>query len=192
MSELVDKLRGEFQDEEYRHAYADECLNTMIATQIKVLREQRDMTQKSLAMKTGMLQPRLSVLEDASYSSWSISSLRRLARAFDLTLKVSFESFTSFILDFESMGRAALERVSFTDDPLFKSTKVTTSHKFRKRQPSRMELAMCGQMSLFSAQIVTLPAAKPKGIDPDLLPSQFEESQQREEAINAAVVGGNG
>jgi len=164
----------------------------MIATQIKVLREQRDMTQKSLAMKTGMLQPRLSVLEDASYSSWSISSLRRLARAFDLTLKVSFESFTSFILDFESMGRAALERVSFTDDPLFKSTKVTTSHKFRKRQPSRMELAMCGQMSLFSAQIVTLPAAKPKGIDPDLLPSQFEESQQREEAINAAVVGGNG
>ena len=41
MSELVEKLRDEFRDKEYRHAYADECLNTMIATQIKVLREQR-------------------------------------------------------------------------------------------------------------------------------------------------------
>ena len=47
MSELVDQLRAEFQDEEYRHSYAEECVNTMIATQIKVLREARNMTQSS-------------------------------------------------------------------------------------------------------------------------------------------------
>jgi len=34
MSELVDQLRAEFQDEEYRHSYAEECVNTMIANRI--------------------------------------------------------------------------------------------------------------------------------------------------------------
>ena len=192
MSELVDKLRGEFQDEEYRHEYADECLNTMIATQIKVLREQRDMTQKTLAKKADMLQPRLSVLEDASYSSWSISTLKRLARAFDLTLKVSFESFTSFILDFESMGRDTLERMSFKDDPLFKSTKVATSARFRKKGPSNMELAMSGQMSLFGGQVIAFPQDALRGPDNTRSLNRFKETQKGEEAINAAVVGSNG
>ena len=37
MSELRANLRSEFHDEEYRHTYADESLNTHVATQIKVL-----------------------------------------------------------------------------------------------------------------------------------------------------------
>jgi transcriptional regulator with XRE-family HTH domain len=193
MSELVDKLRSEFQDEEYRHAYADESLNTMIATQIKVLREQRHMTQAVLAEKTGMKQPRLSVLEDASYNSWSISTLRRLARAFDLTLRVSFESFTSFILDFESLGRETLERTSFNNDPLFRSAKVATSGRFRKRGVSQMELAMNGQMSLFSAPIIPFPndlsQAAPQH-NSDLTPALSPARQ--EEMAYAAIVGSNG
>ena len=56
----------------------------MVATQIKVLREQRVMTQAALAEKADMRQPRLSVMEDAGYSNWSINTLKRLARAFDL------------------------------------------------------------------------------------------------------------
>jgi predicted XRE-type DNA-binding protein len=71
MSELIDKLRPEFQDKEYRDAYAEDCLNTMIATQIKVLREQRKMTQGQVAEATGMKQPRVAVLEDSSYENWS-------------------------------------------------------------------------------------------------------------------------
>jgi len=194
MSELVDKLRPEFQDEEYRHAYADECLNTMIATQIKVLREQQHMTQTALAKKAGMKQPRLSVLEDASYNSWSISTLRRLARAFDLTLRVSFESFTGFILDFESLGRETLERTPFNDDPLFRSSKITTSAKFRRRGASQMDLAMSGQMSLFAAQVVPFPADASQGTPQHNLSLPMPTvSQGREEKMaNAAVVGSNG
>ena len=40
MSELVKRLKNEFQDEDYRHAYDEEFSNSRMATQIKVLREQ--------------------------------------------------------------------------------------------------------------------------------------------------------
>ena len=99
MSELIEKLKTAFQDEEYRHSYAEECLNTMIATQIRVLREQRELTQRTLAQKCAMKQPRIAILEDANYSNWSINSLKRLARAFDLALSVRFDSFSDLILD---------------------------------------------------------------------------------------------
>lgn len=145
MSELIDKLRSEFQDEEYRHAYAEECLNTMVATQIKALREQRKMTQSALAEKSEMRQPRLSVMEDANYSSWSISTLKRLARAFDVALSVKFENFSDVILDFEELSRENLERYSFKDDPMFRSSKVRSSRAFRRhRRSSEAERAALG------------------------------------------------
>ena len=119
MSELRGNLRAEFHDKEYRHAYADESLNTFIATQIKVLREQRQLTQKGLADLTGMAQPRIAVLEDVNYSSWSINTLRRLAEAFDLRLSVRFEAFSSLIPEIESMSDTTLQRDSFAQDMWF-------------------------------------------------------------------------
>jgi transcriptional regulator with XRE-family HTH domain len=119
MSELRGNLREEFHDKEYRHAYADESLNAFIATQIKVLREQRELTQRQLAEQTGMAQPRIAVLEDANYSSWSISTLRRLAEAFDLRLSVKFETFSSLIPEIETMSEKALQRDSFEQDGWF-------------------------------------------------------------------------
>lgn len=119
MSELRGNLREEFQDKEYRHAYADESLSTYIATQIKVLREQRNLTQSELGQLAGMKQPRITVLEDVNYSSWSISTLRRLAQAFDVRLSVKFENFSSLIPEIETLGRSALERDSFSDDTWF-------------------------------------------------------------------------
>jgi predicted XRE-type DNA-binding protein len=119
MSELRGNLRDEFQDKEYRHAYADESLSTYIATQIKVLREQRQLTQRELAELAGMAQPRIAVMEDINYSSWSISTLRRMARAFDVRLSVRFENFSTLIPEIETLGREALERDSFADDSWF-------------------------------------------------------------------------
>lgn len=119
MNELRSNLRQEFHDRDYRHAYADESLNTYIATQIKVLREQRNLTQKALAELTGMAQPRIAVLEDVNYPSWSINTLRRLAEAFDLRLSVKFETFSSLISEIETLNREALERDSFNNDIWF-------------------------------------------------------------------------
>ena len=158
MSELVDKLRSEFQNEEYRHSYAEECVNTMIATQIKVLREEREMTQSSLATKTGMAQPRLSVMENADYSNWSINTLKRLARAFDLALSVKFEAFSEVILDFEEMNKETLGRPSFKDDPIFCCTKVRTHRAFRRKRRllDAQQMALQGKQQTLPFNVVEL------------------------------------
>ena len=161
MSELVDRLRSEFRDEEYRHAYAEECLHTMIATQIKVLREQREMTQSTLAKRAEMLQPRLSVMENADYSSWSVSTLKRLARAFDVALSVKFEAFSEVILDFEEMSRETLSRPSFKDDPVFRSAKVSTRRRFLRRHGLEVQRDAMqgtqGKLPFMIAEITELP-----------------------------------
>jgi HTH-type transcriptional regulator/antitoxin HipB len=113
-------LRQSFRDKEYRHGYVDEFLNAYIATQIKVLREQQGWSQTELAEHAGMMQPRISVMENVNYSSWSIKILRKIAEAFDLTLRVSFESFGRRTEDIERFGRKALERDSFDNDPYFR------------------------------------------------------------------------
>lgn len=123
MSDLVRSIRKSFRDKEYRHSYVDDFLNASIATQIKVLREQREWDQRTLADKAGMLQPRISVLENINYSSWSIKTLRKIAEAFDLSLCVSFESFGKRAKDIERFGRQELERDSFKDDPYFNESK---------------------------------------------------------------------
>jgi predicted XRE-type DNA-binding protein len=127
MSELRSNLREEFRDREYRQAYADESLNAYIATQIKVLREQRSLTQKELAALTGMAQPRIAVLEDVNYSSWSTNTLRRLAEAFDLRLSVKFETFSSLVSEIETLSREALQRDSFDDDVWFQKKDVQSA-----------------------------------------------------------------
>jgi len=119
MRNLLKKLKNAFNSKDYRHGYVDEFLNVSIATQIKVLREQRKWGQKELADEVGMKQPRISVMENVNYSSWSINTLRKLAEAFDLTLRVSFESFGNRIKEIEQINREALERPSFKDDPDF-------------------------------------------------------------------------
>src|SRR5437763_5211844 len=80
-------LIEEFKDEEYRYAYAEEHLNTTIALQIKVLREQRDMKQADLAAAIGTQQPGIARLENVNYSRWNTETLKRVARALGVRLK---------------------------------------------------------------------------------------------------------
>lgn len=127
MSELTENLRKEFQDHETRHIYAEDFLNTYIATQIKVLREQAGWTQSELAERAGMKQERISVLEDVNYSSWTATVLKRLAKAFEMRLSIKIESFGSFLDDFEHFSRESLLRPSFEYDPAFQETKVTAT-----------------------------------------------------------------
>ena len=118
MNNLSDKLFEEFRDKEYAHTYADEFLNAYIATQIKAIRQQQNLSQEGLATLAEMKQERISVLEDVNYSSWSVKTLKRLARAFDLTLTVSFEAFSTRIGDISNFNRKYLERKSRTVDLL--------------------------------------------------------------------------
>lgn len=120
MSELIERFKEEFNDKETRHIYADDFLNTYLATQIKVLREEAGWTQAELAERAGMKQERISVLEDVNHEAWTAKTLKRIAKAFDMRLSIKIESFGSFLREFDSFGRDALLRPSFEKDPAFK------------------------------------------------------------------------
>jgi transcriptional regulator with XRE-family HTH domain len=116
MKELVKTLVTEFDDKEYAHAYMEQFSNMAIAAQIKALREQRNWTQQQLAEAAKMKQERICALEDEDYDAWTIKTLRKLARAFDVTIKVSFEKFSSSLLDISKIDREALQRTSLKED----------------------------------------------------------------------------
>src|SRR5919109_407392 len=119
MSESRDILKEEFQDKEYRHAYAEDFLNTKIAAQIRVLREQRGWTQADLADRIGTKQAGVSRLENVNYSGWKIETLKKIARAFDMTFNGGFESFGKLLDEAEKFSRETLEKPSFENDPGF-------------------------------------------------------------------------
>ncbi|MDO9213640.1 MAG: helix-turn-helix transcriptional regulator [Methylococcales bacterium] len=116
MKELVKTLVKEFDDKEYAHAYMEEVSNMAIAAQIKVLREQRNWTQVQLAKAADMKQERISALENVDYDAWTLKTLRKLAKAFDLTIKVSFEKFSDGILDISKLNAENLKRTSREQD----------------------------------------------------------------------------
>lgn len=116
MNELVKTLASEFEDKEYAHAYLEEFSNMEIAAQIKALREQRGLTQEGLSQLAGMKQERVSALEDVNYGSWTAKTLRKLAEAFDVSIKISFESVSSRILDIDKLSAKELEKPSRTED----------------------------------------------------------------------------
>lgn len=119
MDEMRDSLREEFQEPEARRDYAEMFLDSSIALQIKALRQQRGWTQQELAARAGLKQSQVSAMEQASFSSWTLRTLRKLAKAFDLALTVRFESFGWLLDDALSSSREALERPSFAADPAF-------------------------------------------------------------------------
>src|SRR6266542_5168793 len=131
MSELVERLKKEFQNEDYRYAYDEEFSNSRIATQIKVLREQRELNQSALAELAGMKQSRISELENVNYNSWSISTLRRLARALGVRLSFAFESWGELLPEADSFGRKSLEKPQFEKDSAFQPSESERSEERR-------------------------------------------------------------
>jgi transcriptional regulator with XRE-family HTH domain len=95
ISRLLEKLK----DREYRRAFVASQINIGIPFQIGALMKApgRDWTQKELAARTGMLQPRISAMLKPGATRPNIETLRRLADAFDCGLQVRFVPFTELV-----------------------------------------------------------------------------------------------
>ena len=116
---VTEQLRHPFADEEYRNGYAESFLNSYVAAQIKVLREAYPLTQSELAEKVGTKQPGIARLENVNYSAWKVETLRKLARAFGVRLKITFEEWGTLPTEVESFSREHLMRAPFARDPVF-------------------------------------------------------------------------
>ena len=121
MNGLIDDLRIDLQDSQHRCAYAADFLNVFIAAQIKALRADRKMSQQHLADAVGTKQSGIARLENVNYSAWKVETLRKLARAFDVRLRISFEEFGTLPEDVGRFNRKRLAPRKFEDDPVFKT-----------------------------------------------------------------------
>lgn len=110
--EKVKKLKNK----EYRDAYVGEYLHTNIAYQVRALRKQRGWDQKKLADNAGMLQPRISTIENPSNSKLNLDTLLRLANAFDVALSVRFTAFSDLLRWSEGFSPDNFEVNSFDQD----------------------------------------------------------------------------
>jgi len=115
MSELAERLALEFADKDYAHAYMESHRISRIAAQVYALRKQRNWSQRQLAEHSGIAQERISKIESADFSSLTLSTLNKLARAFDVDLRVAFDSFGQGILDVVNLSPAGLEVLSRDD-----------------------------------------------------------------------------
>lgn len=126
MSMFADRLVDDFADKEFAHGYMQDHGNAVIAAQIKALREQRGLSQEALAQLAGMKQERISKLENVDYDAWTTKTLRKLAEAFDVHLKVTFVPFSEAIMDVVNLRRERLEVVPRTVD----LAKLTEKHLY--------------------------------------------------------------
>jgi transcriptional regulator with XRE-family HTH domain len=122
MSELLEHLNRDFKDEDTRYGYAESFLNAFVAAQIKELREGQSMSQQQLAEAIGTKQSGISRLENVNYSSWKVDTLRKLARALGVRLRISFEEFGTLVHEVENFRKDRLRRHKFADDPVFNPT----------------------------------------------------------------------
>ncbi len=117
MTDISAELLNDLEDEDFRHDYAGEFLDMILARQIRALRKERGWTQAELAKRVGTSQPFISAIESEDYGSLSISTLRDLARVFDVYLNVRFDSFATLVSQVESSSSAELSVPVFANDP---------------------------------------------------------------------------
>lgn len=115
MNALLETLIAEFGDKEYAHAYIEEHANLRLAAQIRALRLQRKLSQVELAQLAGMAQERISKIESADFDSLTLKTLRKFSQAFDVHLRIGFESFSQALQEFAQLSREQLERPSRAD-----------------------------------------------------------------------------
>lgn len=94
MSDLKQTLLKEFEEKEYAHAYMHAHLLERLAAQIYNTRTARGLSQDALSHLAGVPQAKLSKLESAEVSSFSLTTLLKVARALDVSLDVSLEDFS--------------------------------------------------------------------------------------------------
>lgn len=124
MSESIDTIRSQLWEKmraggkPYRDKFVAAHLSTNIAAQIQTLREVRGWSQKELADRAGMSPARISVMEDPSYEGLTLSTLKRIASAFDVALITRFGPFSDLVRWVSELSPQRLQAPSFDEDQI--------------------------------------------------------------------------
>ena len=115
------RLLEDLKDKRQRDAFVSAHINTGIPFQIRALRDQRRWSQKELGEYTlkKMTQEVISRLEDPNYSKFTLTTLKRLASAFDVALMVRFVPFSELVEWEMNLSPESLEVLSFNQESYF-------------------------------------------------------------------------
>lgn len=111
-----EKLVRKLANKEYRDAWVDESVKTVVPFQIQAIRKQRGWSQAVLGEKAGMLPNAITRLESIDYGNLSVNTLLRIAHGFDCGLLVKFVPFSRLVREFEDVSPFALEVNDFGDN----------------------------------------------------------------------------
>jgi transcriptional regulator with XRE-family HTH domain len=168
MNQIAERLRTDLQDEEARYAYADTVTNAFVAAQIRGLREARELSQEELAALVGTKQSGISRLERQDYSTWKVETLRKLARAFGVRLRIRFEPFSTLLDEISDFSDNSLLPNKFEDDSVFSEPQPATAVK----DATRFAVLVRGNQTLREAAEGNTP---PASIDSC---HQYEDAQR--------------
>ncbi len=128
MSENIESIRTQLwekmRDKPYRDTFVAAHLSTNIAAQIQTIREQRGWTKKQLAQEAGMSPSRITVMEDPSYEKFTLTTLKRLASAFDVALIARFGPFSDLVDWVAELSPEKLQTPEFEMDALSHREKI--------------------------------------------------------------------
>lgn len=97
---LTISRNSKLDNKSYRDAFLRANVSHGLSYQIKTIRKSIGLSQRELAVKIGAKsQSVISRLEDPSYGKISITTLEKIAAAFDVALIVRFSSFGDFLED---------------------------------------------------------------------------------------------
>ncbi len=111
-----EQIAVSLRDKTYRDAFVASLITIGLPSQIREMRLRRELSQEELGARVGMRQALISRFERKGYEAFTLKTLRKLASAFDVALKVRFVPFCEAVDDAAYPGRTPLDVASFEED----------------------------------------------------------------------------
>jgi transcriptional regulator with XRE-family HTH domain len=112
-------LAEKFKNKEYRDAFVAEQIFSRLPLKIRSIREDQELTQRQLGELADMAQTWVSKLEDPNYGKLTISTLLKLASAFDVGLHIDFVPFSKVLDGAMRLRSESFCVLKFADDKGF-------------------------------------------------------------------------
>ena len=171
-----------------RQRFLESHLNKTIAFQIRAMRDAVGLNQNALAEEAGMNQNAISRLESPNYGKATLTTLKRLAAAFDVCLVVRFVPFSEMV-DWVS-GTPRVNRGMTTQALRVPAFSEEESRGVFDQQQERqaVEEASGGDYTIVPSSPVTIrpPTPRPPAFDFDCLASGTDGGESPYEQFAAA------
>lgn len=118
---------AELDEKEFRDCFAEDQIRVRLALQIRALRQQRGLSQSQFGELVGMPQSSVARFENPDSGRLTLSSLFKIAAAFDIAFVGEFVDHKALLERTRSMTKERLEVESYTAQTLRAATPITTA-----------------------------------------------------------------